>query len=93
MNNKDIKIGACGICCTACGLYDKGICPGCNKTDEGINFLKGIGANCPVLECAVQNKKDVCSKDCERFPCDKFKDWPLVEGWLMMYKERLNRGK
>ena len=90
-NNKEIKIGACGICCESCGLYTKGICPGCNKTEEGVKFLKSINANCPVLECAVRNKIDVCSRDCKKFPCDKFKDWPLAKEWIEMYKERLKR--
>ena len=84
-----LKIGACGICCGTCGLYVKGICPGCNKTEEGVKFLKSINANCPVLECAVNRKIDVCSKDCDKFPCEKFKDWPLSNGWLEMYKSRI----
>jgi hypothetical protein len=88
-NSKEIKIGACGICCSSCGLFIKGICPGCDKTKEGVEFLKSINANCPVLECAVEKKMSVCSKDCEKFPCDKFKDWPLSKEWLKMYKTRL----
>ena len=92
-NNKETKIGACGICCTTCGLYIKKICPGCNKTDEGVKFLKNINANCPVLECAVENKIDICSRDCDKFPCTRFKNWPLTEEWLQMYKSRLKTGK
>ena len=92
-DNKEIKIGACGICCASCGLYVKGICPGCNKIEEGVRFLKSINANCPVLECAVENKIDVCSKDCDKFPCEKFKDWPLSKEWLEMYKSRLRANK
>jgi len=88
-NNQKIKVGACGICCESCGLYVKGVCTGCNKTKEGVEFLKSINANCPVLECAVGNKKDVCSKDCDKFPCDKFQDWPLAKEWLEMYRSRL----
>jgi len=91
--NQNTKVGACGICCSNCGLFVKGICPRCNRTKEGVEFLKSINANCPVLECAVEKKIDVCSKDCERFPCDKFKDWPLAEGWLKMYKARLKDEK
>ena len=92
-NNKKIKVGACGICCSSCGLYIKGICPACNKTKKGVEFLKSIDANCPVLECAVENKIEVCSKDCEKFPCDKFEGWPLTKEWLEMYKSRLKTGK
>ncbi len=90
---KEVKIGACGICCSSCGLYVKGICPGCNKTKEGVAFLKNINAVCPVLECAVEKKVDVCSCDCEKFPCDNFKEWPLSEEWLKMYKTRLKEIK
>ena len=90
---KEIKIGACGICCSSCGLYVREICTGCNKSKEGVEFLKKINANCPVLECAVENKVDVCSRDCEKFPCDQFQNWPLSEEWIKMYKERLNNSE
>ncbi len=92
MKNKKLKIGACGICCTSCGLYTRKICLGCDKTKEGVEFLKSINANCPVLECAVSNKIDVCSRDCDKFPCRKFEGWPLGKGWLEMFKVRL-KGK
>jgi len=92
-NNNEVKVGACGICCSTCGLFVKKICPGYNKTKEGIEFLKSVNANCPVLECAVENKVDICSKDCEKFPCEKFKDWPLSDEWLEMYKTRLEAGE
>ena len=49
-----MRVGACGICCETCGLFTKEICPGCEKTEENVEFLKGINANCPVLECAVE---------------------------------------
>ncbi|PIP23488.1 MAG: hypothetical protein COX90_01675 [Candidatus Nealsonbacteria bacterium CG_4_10_14_0_2_um_filter_38_17] len=88
---RKMKIGSCGICCETCGLYTRRICSGCDKTKEGVEFLKSINANCPMLECAVMNKVDICSRDCERFPCDKFKYWPLSEAWIEMYKRRLSR--
>ena len=84
-----MKVGACGICCETCGLYTRKICTGCEKTQKHVEFLKSINANCPVLECAVKNKVDVCSKDCNKFPCEKFKNWPLVDEWLEMFKGRL----
>ncbi|UZE94010.1 MAG: hypothetical protein IB618_00320 [Candidatus Pacearchaeota archaeon] len=83
-----MKVGACGICCETCGLFVKGICKGCDKTKEHIEFLKSIKANCPILGCAVSNKTDVCSKDCDKFPCEKFEGWPLSKEWLEMYKSR-----
>ena len=92
-NNKNIKIGACGICCTTCGLYVRKICAGCNKTKEGVEFLKSINANCPILECAVGKGMSVCSKDCKEFPCGRFDGWPLVKEWLEMYKTRFKSGK
>lgn len=85
---KDIKVGVCGICCETCGLFVKKICPGCEKTPEAVEGLKKIDANCPVLECAVENKIDVCSRDCAKFPCEKYKGWPLSAEWLEMFKER-----
>lgn len=92
-NKSKIKIGACGICCTTCGLYVKGICLGCNKTKEGVEFFKSINANCPVLECAVEKGMSVCSKDCQEFPCSKFDEWPLAKEWLEMYRARLKSRK
>ena len=92
-NKSNIKIGACGICCSSCGLYIKGICSSCDKTKEGVELLKNIDANCPVLECAVEKEIDVCSRDCKEFPCSKFEGWPLAKEWLEMYKTRLKTGK
>jgi len=39
MNEERIYIAACGICCSVCGLYLKGICPPCGsglKVDEEV---------------------------------------------------------
>ncbi len=55
--------------------------------------MKSIDANCPMLECAVKNKIDVCSRDCRKFPCEKYKGWPLTDEWLRMYKERSKGNK
>lgn len=88
-----MKIGACGICCETCGLHTRGICPGCIKTQKQVEFLKSIDANCSVLECAVNNKINICSRDCSKFPCSKFRGWPFVKSWLEMYKHRLKSGK
>lgn len=84
-----MKVGVCGICCDTCGLYIKKICKGCEKIQEAVDFLKKINANCPVLECAVNKNIDVCSKDCDKFPCGNFEGWPLSEEWLKMFKDRL----
>ncbi len=52
-----------------------------------------MNASCPVLECAVKNKSNVCSRDCSKFPCEKFKNWPLSKEWLEMFKSRLKHPK
>lgn len=83
-----MKVGACGIACETCGLYTKGICEGCKKTEENVEFLKSIDSNCPVLECAVKKDIEVCSRDCSQFPCDKYTGWPLADQWLEMFEER-----
>lgn len=83
-----MKVGACGICCQTCGLFTRNICSGCVKTEEHVQHLKSIDANCPVLECAVNKEKEVCSRDCDSFPCDKFEDFPLSQAWLDMFEER-----
>ncbi|PIP24818.1 MAG: hypothetical protein COX34_02105 [Candidatus Nealsonbacteria bacterium CG23_combo_of_CG06-09_8_20_14_all_36_12] len=82
----------CGICCEHCILYKKGICPGCELSQEKVDFLKSINANCPILECAVKSGKDLCS-DCEKFPCEKFENWPFVKEWTEMIKSRLKSGE
>jgi hypothetical protein len=88
-----MKVGACGICCDTCGLYTRGMCLGCEKTQEHVDFLKGINANCPVLECAVERGIGVCSRDCKRFPCERFEGWPLSKDWLGMFRDRLKSKK
>ena len=87
-----MKVGTCGICCDVCGLYVKGICPGCERTPQRIAFLKKINANCPVLECAVKRNIEICSRDCKDFPCKNFDGWPFSEEWIEMFKLR-SRGE
>ncbi|MFH1455398.1 MAG: DUF3795 domain-containing protein [archaeon] len=84
----EFLVGCCGICCTTCGLHTKGICKGCTKTQEVVDALNKEGIGCPILECCVKKKIDVCSRDCNLFPCKNFEGWPLHEEWLNMYKNR-----
>ena len=54
--------------------FENGICHGCvagtdAKAPEMVEWLKGIGISCPVLECAIKNKVDYCLR-CENIPCD-----------------------
>lgn len=88
MTNNENLVGCCGICCSTCGLHVKGICAGCTKTREAVDGLNKEGVGCPVLECAVGRKVDVCSRDCQEFPCEKFVGFPLSQEWLDMYKSR-----
>jgi len=65
---------ACGIACEVCMALEKGICPGCAagtdaKAPAMVEWLKGIGISCPVLECAIKNKVDYCLR-CKNLPCD-----------------------
>ena len=82
----------CGICCEHCLLFKKEICPGCEASQERVDFLKSINANCPILECAVENKLALCS-DCQQFPCSKFDNWPFAKEWIEMIKARLKAGR
>ncbi|MFB6088446.1 MAG: DUF3795 domain-containing protein [Candidatus Aenigmatarchaeota archaeon] len=85
-------VGSCGIACETCGLYTRGICEGCEHSQEQVEFLKSIDANCPVLECAVSKDIEVCSRDCNQFPCETFERWPFANDWLEMFRERLKNG-
>jgi len=91
-----MEIGACGIACEVCGLYAKGICEGCGSgttefSKEKLKKLKKLGISCPVLECAVKHKINYCSRDCDKFPCDKYKEepvFPYSNAYLDMYEGR-----
>lgn len=93
-----MQISACGICCDVCVLKKKGICQGCvaGNTPEAkkrVEFLKNIGALCPVLECAVKNNIAFCSRDCEKFPCKIFEkaEFPFSKEFIQMIKNRKSR--
>jgi len=92
---KEVKTmpGACGIACEVCGLKEKGDCPGCAPgTDEKaramVEWLKGVGISCPVLECAIKNKVDYCLR-CESLPCDVLyqAEFPYSKKLLDIFKE------
>lgn len=70
--NNDVLVGCCGICCTTCGLHIKGICGGYTKTQEVVDELNKKGIGCPILEFCAKKGIDVCSRDCDLFPCEKF---------------------
>ena len=88
--------GACGISCDACRLYAQGICSSCGPGGTGTaqNKLKAqtrvLGAACPVLACALEKGVVFCPRDCDGFPCDKFRTgpYPYSDGYLAMQERR-----
>ena len=92
-----MQVGACGVCCDACGLKGKKICPGCwpgndSNASKKVKFLKSINVVCPVLDCAVKKKIAFCSKDCDDFPCQIFDgEFPYSKGFLDMYRSRVQK--
>jgi hypothetical protein len=70
------------------GFNARGKCEGRIKIQEAIDELNKKNIGCPMLECAVQKNINICSRDCKKFPCKKFIDWPLSSEWLEMYKGR-----
>ena len=68
----------CGIACEICGFLEKGIClvgDGCvagtnAKAPEKLEKFKATtGHPCLILECAIKNDVDYCSR-CDKFPCE-----------------------
>ena len=68
---------ACGLACEVCGLREKGFCivdscvPGTDpKAPEKAEKFKAVmGQPCLILECAIKNNVDHCSR-CGDFPCE-----------------------
>lgn len=89
--------GACGMACEVCVIREKGICPGCvagtdAKAPEMVEWLKGVGISCPVLECAIRSKVDYCLR-CEKLPCDVLyeAEFPYSKKLLDLFKDVLKR--
>jgi hypothetical protein len=67
---------ACGLACEVCGLREQGFCPidGCVPgTDPAAQeklekFTVAVGHPCFILECAIKNRVDHCTR-CPEFPC------------------------
>jgi len=83
---------ACGIACEVCVAFENGICPGCvagtdARAPEMVEWLKGIGVSCPVLECAIENRVDYCLR-CENLPCDVLykAEHPYTRSFLDLFK-------
>jgi len=49
-----------------------------------------LGAPCPILECAIENRIEYCPRECDKYPCNRFKDgpYPFSEGYLTMQERR-----
>ena len=83
---------ACGIACEVCMAHEKGIFPGCvagtdDKAPIMVEWLKGIGISCPVLECTIKNRVDYCLR-CENLPCDILykAEHPYSKSFLDLFK-------
>ncbi|MBA7694730.1 hypothetical protein ES703_103343 [subsurface metagenome] len=68
---------ACGLACEVCGIRERvgcapdGCVPGTDpKAPEKLEKFKAArGDTCSILECAIKNKVDYCSR-CDKFPCE-----------------------
>lgn len=88
--------GACGIDCRVCRLNLMGICSTCGsgRSQEAVNKIAAqqriLGAPCPILECALENQVEYCTRDCDSFPCDRFRagPYPFSQGYLNMQARR-----
>ncbi|NWF87060.1 DUF3795 domain-containing protein [Candidatus Bathyarchaeota archaeon] len=102
MSEKErIYIAACGVCCSVCGLFVKGICLPCGSglpADSDIvekkmaEQRKNLGRTCSRLQCVVDKGVGYCMRDCPEFPCKMYKEttFPYSERFIGMY-ERRNR--
>lgn len=88
--------GACGINCDACRLNLLGVCSTCGSgiSQEALKKIDAqeriLGAPCPILACAVENRVEYCPRDCDRFPCHEFREgpYPFSRGFLDMQERR-----
>lgn len=71
---------ACGIDCEVCGIKDEcgGCVPGTHpEAPQRSEQIKEImGAYCPALKCAIENKVDYCLS-CDKFPCEVLYKWEI----------------
>ena len=92
--------GACGINCDVCRLNLMEICSTCGsgRSEEGLEKMatqvRVLGSPCPILACALENRIEYCPRDCEAFPCDRFKTgpYPFSQGFLSMQERRRKQG-
>jgi hypothetical protein len=81
-------IACCGIDCGLCPRhYTAGAskCPGC----AGAGFFEKHPA-CSILTCCVKaNGWETCA-GCPQFPCEKFKNWDIVDSFVTHQKSLEN---
>ncbi len=95
-----MSTGACGINCDVCRLNLLGFCSTCGAgtSQDGLKKmetqLKVLGSPCPILACASESRIEYCPRDCESFPCDRFRagPYPFSEGFLNMQERRRKQG-
>jgi len=94
-----LHVAACGICCSACGLFVKGICLPCGSglpKDKDViekkmaEQIKNLGKVCSKLQCVINKGIGYCMRDCSEFPCKVYKEtvFPYSERFLNMYERR-----
>jgi len=99
MAENEVYVAACGICCSVCGLYRKGICRPCGsglpKDREVIRKkieeqMKNLGHVCSKLQCVIDKRIGYCMHDCPEFPCASYSErvFPYSERFLKMYTSR-----
>ena len=90
---------ACGLACEVCGIREKvgcapdGCVPGNDPKASGKleKFKTANGRPCYVLECAIKNKVDYCTR-CDEFPCEvHYQDGPYRKEVLDMIKGALGK--
>lgn len=66
-----MTVGPCGIACTLCRFYARGLCEGCIRGDL-CPPEKAAQSSCPILRCAAARNIPYCARDCSSFPCAHF---------------------
>lgn len=59
-------IGRCGLICSKCEEFIKGICKGCNSENP-------MYKDCPIKECAIEKNTPNCAGCAEFKQCGKLK--------------------
>ena len=73
-----ILISYCGIACTYCPAYRRGLCSGCDVHED----------ECEYIKCAKKRGVKFCFQ-CEKFPCKLYKEgfeWVTEEYGRLRWK-------